>query len=44
LLLLWSGEVEAARRQLRLVRTVDPGSPLVGVAKRYLDELQAAGI
>ena len=33
-----------ARRQLRLVGTVDPGSPLVGVAKRYLDELRAAGI
>ncbi len=44
LLLLWSGEVKQARRQLRLVSTVDPGSPLVGVAKRYLDELRAAGI
>lgn len=44
LLLLWSGEVKEARRQLRLVRTVGPGSPLVGVAKRYLDELRAAGI
>jgi len=44
LLLLWSGQVKEARRQLRLVRTVDPGSPLAGVAKRYLDELSAAGI
>ena len=44
LLLLWSGQVKQARRQLRLVGTVDPGSPLVGVAKRYLDELRAAGI
>ncbi len=44
LLLLWSGEVEAARRQLRLVRTVDPGSPLGGVARRYLEALRAAGI
>jgi tetratricopeptide (TPR) repeat protein len=44
LLLLWSGEVKEARRQLRLVRTVDPASPLAGVAKRYLDELSAAGI
>jgi tetratricopeptide (TPR) repeat protein len=44
LLLLWSGQVKEARRQLRLVRTVDPGSPLAGVAKRYLDELRAAGI
>ena len=44
LLLLWSGELKEARRQLRLVRTVDPGSPLAGVAKRYLDELTTAGI
>jgi tetratricopeptide (TPR) repeat protein len=44
LLLLWSGQVKEARRQLRFVRTIDPGSPLVGVAKRYLDELRAAGI
>jgi tetratricopeptide (TPR) repeat protein len=44
LLLLWSGQVKEARRQLRLVRKVDPGSPLAGVAKRYLDELRAAGI
>jgi tetratricopeptide (TPR) repeat protein len=44
LLLLWSGQVKDARRQLRLVRTVDPGSPLAGAAKRYLDQLSAAGI
>jgi tetratricopeptide (TPR) repeat protein len=44
LLLLWSGEVKEARRQLRIVRKVDPGSPLAGVAKRYLDELRAAGV
>lgn len=44
LLLLWSGQVKEARRQLRLVRSVDPGSPLTGVAKRYLEELKAAGI
>ena len=44
LLLLWSGQVKEARRQLRLVQTVEPGSPLAGVAKRYLDELRAAGI
>ncbi len=44
LLLLWSGEVEQARRQLRLARTVEPGSPLAREAKRYLDELAAAGI
>jgi len=39
LLLLWSGEVKEARRQLRLVQKVDPGSPLAGVAKRYLEIL-----
>ena len=44
LLLLWSGQVKEARRQLRLVRTVEPGSPLVAVAQRYLDELKAARI
>lgn len=44
LLLLWSGEVKEARRQLRLVGTVDPGSPLAGVAARYLNVLGAAGI
>jgi tetratricopeptide (TPR) repeat protein len=44
LLLLWSGQVKDARHQLRLARTVEPGSPLAGVAKRYLDELRAAGV
>ena len=44
LLLLWSGQLQEARRQLRLVRTVEPGSRLAGVAKQYLDELRAAGI
>lgn len=44
LLLLWSGEVKEARRQLRLARATEPGSPLAGEAKRYLDELAAAGI
>lgn len=44
LLLLWSGQVKEARRQLRLVEAVEPDSPLVGVAKQYLDELRAAGI
>jgi tetratricopeptide (TPR) repeat protein len=44
LLLLWSGQVKEARRQLRLVRTVDPSSPLAGVAKRYLDELRRVGV
>ena len=44
LLLLWSGQVKEARRQLELVRTVEPGSPLIGTANRYLDELRKAGI
>jgi tetratricopeptide (TPR) repeat protein len=44
LLLLWSGAVKEARHQLRLVGKVDPGSPLAGLAKRYLDELHAAGV
>lgn len=44
LLLLWSGQVKEARRQLRLVGTVDPGSSLTRVANRYLDELRAVGI
>jgi hypothetical protein len=43
-LLLWSGEVKEARRQLRLARTAEPGSRLAGEARRYLDELDAAGI
>ncbi len=44
LLLLWSGQVKEARRQLELVRTVDPGSPLAAVAGRYLAELRKAGV
>ena len=44
LLLLWSGQVKEARRQLELVKTVDPRPALTGVAKRYLDELRAAGV
>ncbi len=43
-LLLWSGELKEARRQLRLARTVEPGSAPAREAKRYLDELTAAGI
>jgi len=44
LLLLWSGQVKEARRQLGLVRTVEPASPLVSVAKQYLDALRAKGL
>jgi tetratricopeptide (TPR) repeat protein len=41
LLLLWSGEVREAVRQLELARQVEPGSPLAREAVRYLDRLRA---
>lgn len=44
LLLLWSGQVKEARRQLELVARVEPDSRLRGIAKQYLDQLRAAGI
>ncbi len=44
LLLLWSGQVKEARRQLGLVRTVEPGSRLVGIAGQYLEQLDKAKI
>jgi tetratricopeptide (TPR) repeat protein len=44
LLLLWSGQVKEARRQLELVRTVEPNSRLVGIASQYLDQLDKAKI
>ncbi len=44
LLLLWSGQVKEARRQLELVRTVEPDSRLVGIARQYLDQLDKAKI
>ena len=43
-LLLWSGEIREAKRQLSLARTAEPGSPLAREARRYLDELHAAGL
>jgi tetratricopeptide (TPR) repeat protein len=43
LLLLWSGQVEEARRQLRLAERVEPGSPLAVEAKRYLARIGKAG-
>lgn len=43
LLLLWSGQLKEARRQLQLVRTVEPGSRLVGLADQYLDQLKTVG-
>ena len=44
LLLLWSGEVGAARTQLTRATAVEPGSPLARQARRYLDELKSAGV
>jgi tetratricopeptide (TPR) repeat protein len=44
LLLLWSGQLKEAHRQLLLVGKADPGSPLVELAKQYLGELRKAGI
>ena len=44
LLLLWSGQVKEARHQLQLVSRAEPGSPLVAVARQYLDELRKAGV
>jgi hypothetical protein len=44
LLLLWSGQVKQARRQLELVGKVEPGSPLVPVARQYLETLKKAGV
>jgi tetratricopeptide (TPR) repeat protein len=42
LLLLWSGQVEEAKRQLRLAERVEPGSPLASEAKRYLERIGEA--
>lgn len=44
LLLLWSGQVKEARRQLELVAKVDPDSRLVRISRQYLAQLRAAGI
>jgi len=43
LLLLWIGDVERAKRELRLATTVEPGSPLAAAARRYLDTLRRIG-
>ena len=43
-LLLWSGQVREAKRQLRLARSAEPGSIHAREAGRYLEELRAAGI
>ena len=43
LLLLWQGDVEKARVQLRRAQTEEPGSPLASSAGRYLSELGQVG-
>jgi tetratricopeptide (TPR) repeat protein len=43
-LLLWSGQVKEAKRQLQLAAKADPGSPLAREAAKYLAELRKAGI
>lgn len=40
LLLLWTGSVKEAERQLRLATTVQPGSPLAREATRFLTTLK----
>ena len=42
-LLLWQGDVQEAKRQLRLARTNEPGSRIAGEAGRYLAELAQVG-
>lgn len=44
LLLLWSGEVKQARVQLVRATRVAPSSPLADEARRYLAELDKAGV
>ncbi len=44
LLLLWTGRVKEARRQLQLVAAVEPTSPLTKLAGEYLAELRKAGV
>ena len=42
-LLLWTGRIDEAKRQLRLASRTKPGSPLAREAKRYLETIQHAG-
>ncbi len=44
LLLLWSGEVTEARKQLERAIEVEPGSTLAAEARRFLDSLDEAGV
>lgn len=39
LLLLWTGQLQQARRQLRLAERAEPGSPLAREAERWLERL-----
>ncbi len=41
-LLLWTGRVEEAKRQLGLARKTRPGSPLAREAERYLERIEQA--
>jgi tetratricopeptide (TPR) repeat protein len=41
-LLLWTGRIEAAERQLRLASRSRPGSPLAREAERYLETIRRA--
>ncbi len=43
LLLLWSGQVKEAKRQLGLARQAEPGSTVAREAARYLQALERAG-
>lgn len=43
LLLLWQRDLEAARKQLRQARAVEPRSRIAREAQRYLDELAKVG-
>jgi tetratricopeptide (TPR) repeat protein len=41
-LLLWTGRVQAAQRQLRIASRTKPGSPLAREAERYLETIRRA--
>ncbi|HUH15436.1 MAG TPA: hypothetical protein VML35_06095 [Gaiellaceae bacterium] len=43
LLLLWQRDVDEAKRQLRLARAAEPGSPIAREAGRFLDQLEQVG-
>ncbi|HSF62539.1 MAG TPA: hypothetical protein VLA69_12645 [Gaiellaceae bacterium] len=41
-LLLWTGRIEASKRQFRLASRTQPGSPLAREAERYLETIRRA--